>query len=134
MAEIINEGNPFAAAKGISEKKSILCQLSAQAKQHIELLKTQIQPGKADHALPKINEVLIALYQSECHATFKTFQQWKAEGKQVKKGAKAFVIWGKPVTRQDEASEDDAAKEQGSYFPIAHIFSNHQVEDAKRPA
>jgi len=40
---------------------------------------------------------LIQLYSADGkHTTFKTFQQWKEEGKFIIRGSKAFTVWGSP--------------------------------------
>ena len=46
---------------------------------------------------------------------FKRFDEWKANGYTVKKGEKAFVIWGQRV------------EDEKSYFPIRFLFSDLQV-------
>ena len=49
----------------------------------------------------------------------------KAAGFKVKKAVKAFLVWGKK--RKKEVEENEEAKEF-SFFPLAFIFSNAQVE------
>jgi len=74
---------------------------------------------------------------------FKKFREWKQEGATVRKGAKAFVIWGQPVAaqRREEAKqkgqpqpETDQADE--TRFPMCYIFADTQVltKEAKEAA
>ncbi len=58
---------------------------------------------------------------------FKTFNQWKEEGKKIKKGAKGFVIWGKPKKAQAE-KPDTEETDKYKYWPMCYLFSNLQVE------
>lgn len=73
-----------------------------------------------------INYVLLNyIYQTGDANEFKTFQEWKQEGFQVKKGEKAFVVWGKP---------QDLKKEEGEkvvFYPVSYLFSDKQVYKVK---
>lgn len=78
-----------------------------------------------------INELLKRYYeQQEGHALeLNTYEQWKAEGLQVKKGAVSFMIWGKPL--KEQRTEADEHKEgepepMDDYFPICHLFDRSQ--------
>lgn len=82
-----------------------------------------------------INEAVIAtFYKDETHTNFKTFNQWKADGYSIKKGSKAFIVWGKPKRVQDseqataKGQEPQTDDEGRDFFPIAFLFSNAQVE------
>lgn len=83
-----------------------------------------------------INEILLKfLYQPENKKEkliFDSFNGWRKKGMRVKKGEKAFLIWGrkKEATRQEnEGDESDSFK----FFPLAYVFSNKQVENFKEP-
>ena len=64
---------------------------------------------------------------------FKKFRDWKKSGATIKKGSKAFPIWGQPVGTQKESAalekgeEYSATMEERSKFPICYVFSNLQV-------
>ena len=84
-----------------------------------------------------INEAVIeTFYRNATDSEFKTFNQWKADGYSIKKGAKAFLVWGKPKRVQDneqaEAKGKDAPpadeEKKPDFFPLAFLFSNAQVE------
>lgn len=77
-----------------------------------------------------VNEGLIRMYQEDGeHKEFKTFHQWKDDGKSIKKGSKAFMVWGSPkeIPHPDPEAEDD----QMEYFPICYLFSNCQVTERR---
>jgi hypothetical protein len=54
------------------------------------LLKLQMKMGAIDAA--SVNDALIQLYSADGHSEFKTFHQWKALGKSIIKGSKAFSV------------------------------------------
>jgi len=108
------------------EAKAIYKMRRENLKQLSRTLQLQMKSGAAD--FDSVNEGLIQLYTADGeHSTFKTFQQWKDEGKFIIKGSKAFVIWGSPrkaVRPEAEEGEDDEFK----YWPLCYLFSNKQVE------
>lgn len=81
-------------------------------------------------AIDSINEGLIALYTKGEHQNFKSYRQWQAEGMQVKKGEKAFLLWAKPRGIGKVEEKADEEKEE-KFFPVAYVFSNAQVEEVK---
>ncbi len=66
-----------------------------------------------------------------------TFHQWKAKGCMIKKGEKALVIWGQPLSAQraekaeakGEPAPDD--EDSGDYFPMCFLFRADQVLTAE---
>lgn len=106
-----------------SEKRKALKALSKLAKIRMQM----------DCEGMSVNEILIEqFYTDDENYIFKTFHDWRKEKKKVKKGATAFLVWGKPKdknkkeeTPQTENSED----EKDEFFPICYLFSNAQVED-----
>jgi hypothetical protein len=50
-------------------------------------------------------------------------EEWNNEGFNIKKGAKPFPIWGKPL----EAESKEIEGETYTYFPLRFLFSNAQV-------
>ncbi|MGB0521425.1 MAG: ArdC-like ssDNA-binding domain-containing protein [Flammeovirgaceae bacterium] len=71
-----------------------------------------------------VNEAIIEHYKQEGgHTTFNTLKQWNEAGRRIKKGSKAFVVWGSPKkTKRDE--EDD----EYSFFPLCYLFSDQQLK------
>lgn len=77
------------------------------------------------------------MYDTEGAEEFNTFKQWKEQGATIKKGSKAFLVWGQPVGKQrakeaqqkgQEAPEEDDYK----FFPICYLFSDKQVITAEQ--
>lgn len=104
----------------IQEKREFLKLLSKSAAVYVE---------QGDFAT--INEAIInTAYKTDTHKFFKTFNQWKAEGFFVKKGEKAFVVWGRPTEEQEpEDNKETSPEHEGKFFPLAFLFSNAQVQE-----
>lgn len=67
----------------------------------------------------KINTLLIEYYKNNNNVQeLKSFEEWKKEGYQVKKGARGFAVWGKR-TKEDN--------ERKAFFPMAYLFAEKQV-------
>ncbi len=99
------------------EKREILKELSKIAKIRMSM----------DCEGMKVNEILInEFYTDEDNYEFKTFHDWLKEGKKVRKGEKAFLIWGKPRTKEKETKTEEEKEE---FYPICYLFSNNQVEN-----
>lgn len=125
MTTQFNVGNPYADLQNISEKRSVLCKLTAKAREQQELLAVQL--GDGDIVIPRVNDILLKMYRSETHKVFKTYQEWKKDGKQVKKGAKAFCIWSKPrKIEKEKEGKKRVIKER--FFAVAFMFSDAQVK------
>ena len=76
-----------------------------------------------------VNEILIEhFYTSEEHTEFKTLHDWNKEGYKVNKGAKAFLIWGKPrATNKEQPQNQENEEEESEFYPLCYLFSNAQV-------
>lgn len=107
------------------EKKQFLKSISTQAKEAIEL-------GTTDEE--SVNAVLINWLTNDTHQEFNNFWAWKKKGFKVKKGEKAFFVWSKKMKSKDKESQDE--DKEFSFFSIAYLFSNAQVEpiNAKKDA
>lgn len=76
-----------------------------------------------------VNELLIESYTDEENTEFALFWDWKKKGYKVKKGSKAFLVWGrKRKIENKDAAEDE---KETKFFPVAYLFSNAQVEKLK---
>ena len=94
-------------------------------------LSNSLKPYVDSGMFAKMNEAIKTYYTTDDHQHFKTFWQWKAEGKKVKKGSKAFAVWGKPIQAKRGEKEKKKEKEEideYEYYPICFLFSNAQVE------
>ena len=66
------------------------------------------------------NVLLLEYYSKGRKIKYNTFAGWKAEKMEVKKGEKAFIIWGKP--------KNPTAEHDFKFFPLAYVFSEYQVK------
>jgi hypothetical protein len=110
--------------KTIKEKREELKALS-------NAVKPLVKMGQFD----TVNEAVLQIYyQRNGHDVFKTFQQWKAEGFNVKKGEHAFYIWGRPSEKQkqEQQPEETPAEDGTGFFPLCFLFSNKQVIKAEK--
>jgi hypothetical protein len=111
----------------IIEKRNLLRTLSNAAIQAAEDL--NLDPNQF-----KVNDLLMMfVYNPNTLHTFNTFMGWKYEGYTVKKGVKAYLLWGQPInkTRTDkttgetiQGNDDD---QEPAYFPLAYLFREDQV-------
>lgn len=107
----------------IKTKKQELIELSQVAKMRQE----------SDCEGMSINEILIdVFYTDEVNTVFHTFWDWKYKGYKIKKGAKAFLIWGRKRSSKKEAeTETNTESDEANgykFFPVCYLFSNNQVE------
>lgn len=98
------------------------------SRERLKELTEEVRPLIDQCRFETVNDALIAVhYRNEEHYTFNTYQGWRKEGKQVRKGEKAFLVWARPkdlLRENDETGKEDHQK----FFPVAHIFSNAQVD------
>jgi len=76
-----------------------------------------------------VNEIVIEkFYAKNGHKEFHLYRDWLQLGYQVKRGSKAFVIWGqkRKATKKQEAPDKEA--DEFKFYPLAYLFSNKQVE------
>jgi len=111
------------------EAKAIYKMRRENLKQISRVLQLQMKSGAAD--FDSVNEGLLMIYSADgVHTTFKTFHQWKEDGKSVIKGEKAFSVWGSPKkSAMPEAEEGE--KDEFRFWPLCYLFSNAQVKDSK---
>lgn len=101
----------IANGETFKERKKALQELSAQLQQDVKLGHIQ-----------SINEGLKVIYEDEGHEVLKSFEGWKKEGKRIKKGEKALMLWGAP-----RAGHNKETGEEYSYYPVKYVFSDKQV-------
>ena len=83
-------------------------------------VKHLVQEGEYEN----INAAVVDSYRKDGHEEFKTIRQWNKEGKRIKKGSKAFVVWGSP---QKSKRANDEDQDEFSFFPLCYLFSNMQT-------
>jgi SET domain-containing protein len=99
----------------------------------IELSKTAKMIQLTDPDERNINSILIEeFYMDDNNQEFNTFHDWIKQGKKVKKGEKAFLVWGrkrKNTQDQPTAEPKSADEKEFSFYPMCYLFSNAQVEN-----
>lgn len=76
-----------------------------------------------------INEIVIErFYSKNGHKEFNSYRNWLKLGYQVKRGSKAFVIWGQKRKGTKKQQEPDKEPDEFKFYPLAYLFSNLQVE------
>jgi len=75
-----------------------------------------------------VNEGLKEIYAEKGHTVLKSLRQWNNDGKSVKKGEKALMLWGSP-RKFEVVNEDTAEIDEMDYYPICFVFSNLQVTE-----
>jgi len=82
-----------------------------------------------------LNDIIIShFYTDEENFEFKLLRDWNKEGQQVKKGARAFTVWGKKRKGTKAAEQEGGEDQEYKFFPLAYLFSNAQVESKKTKA
>ena len=93
-------------------------------------LSQSIKIGVRAGMFDSINEGLIKTYQTADHNQFNTLVEWNKQGFKIRKGEKAFVVWGtpRPLKKQEQPQPPKSEEEENEFFPMAYLFSNAQVE------
>jgi hypothetical protein len=119
------------------------------ARDTLKTLSEEVKDLVDDGTFATINDAIMeTLYKQGKHRTFNTFMGWKRIGKKVKKGEKAFLLWGRPKDQHGNPATDteennqeeqeaetpiqDPTEENYKFYPIAYLFSNAQVEDIEQ--
>lgn len=110
------------------------------ARERLKLLSLEVKDLVEDGTFETVNDAIMeTLYKSREHRTFNSFMGWKQQGKLVKKGEKAFLLWSKPkhvpkeTIPQADESEENKQEDEYRFYGIAYLFSNAQVEDIETP-
>jgi len=118
----------------IQEKREFLKALSNQA---AEIKEELLHAAKNDAEIHEINEMKVNdiivnfIHKKGEHQEFKTFKGWLKDGKAVKKGEHAFLVWGRPkaVQEQEQGKKTEGETDEDKFFPVSFIFSNAQVAE-----
>ena len=109
-----------------------------EARERLKLLSLEVADLVEAGTFLTINDAIVeTLYKSDTHRQFKSYQQWKKEGYQVRKGEKAFLLWARPKQIQHPITEGNTAEEleeMVKFFPLAYLFSNAQVDETGEAA
>lgn len=118
-----SKGEPTAAQKEAAKAKRD--ELKLLSKGIKELIKVGVYST--------INEGLIAIYSESGHKNMNTLHQWNEQNMTVKKGEKAFLLWGSPIQRKkgetpEPSTEPGAETDETDFWPICYVFSENQVQ------
>ena len=111
-----------------ANRRQELRQLSAGFQEKQKILELMGQP------VPSINEMILAFYAEKFGTTeLNTYDQWKEKGYQVRKGEKAYLVWGKPknhrtITTTDEETGEEKKEEVTTedFYPVCYLFDIKQ--------
>jgi antirestriction protein ArdC len=94
----------------------------------IKAMSREIQPLVKANVYKTVNEGLVAIYTEQGHTEIHSFKKWLELGCVVKKGEKALLLWGEPRTGQNHEKKTEQDKDEFSFFPLAYVFSQKQVQ------
>ena len=103
-----------------------------EKKEKLILLSNKLRKFVKDDVFKTVNEAVLREYSNGENLEFHTFKNWIKKGSKVKKGEKAFMIWGKPPKVKKEKEEKNEEAEFSNYFPVCYVFSNLQVEKIEK--
>jgi hypothetical protein len=139
------EQQPQETKKELSNREIQYQRLATASAAAREIKEGFIQNAKTDNqalfyaSKPLNYYILNYIYTSDEITEFKKFNEWKSEGATVKKGEKAYPIWGQPVAKQlqNEAEQKgeqyEPTDEEERRFPMCYVFSNLQVSFRNQP-
>lgn len=88
------------------------------------------EEAKAYGILDGANKLLIRYYKEQCGApVLRTFDEWKAQGKNIRSGAAPFLLWDKmqPSNADSKEQADAEGRDQRTFFPMKFVYDIHQV-------
>lgn len=95
----------------------------------LKAISSSLSMLKKEGAIETINQGLKELYKNQGHRVLKSFREWKKEGKSVRKGERALLLWGRPkqtvITKAIESGKNE--EEILDFFPLAYVFSENQI-------
>lgn len=108
-----------------------------ETREKLKALSISVRELVKEGKFQNVNEAILDSYKDDENKEFKSYNQWHEDGYQVRKGEKAFALWGRP--KEHEAENDSPEKSEGAsdehmskFFPIAFVFSNKQVDPIQK--
>jgi hypothetical protein len=106
------------------------------AKAALIAISDKLKGAKLINALPSEYDFcvttndLLRVYYNVGNQEMKTFNQWKAEGKFVKKGEKGYAFWTKPMTagKKEDGANGEQKESSYNFFGICYLFTESQVQ------
>ncbi|MDR0829273.1 MAG: hypothetical protein LBN95_04065 [Prevotellaceae bacterium] len=75
---------------------------------------------KKEGKINSVNDCLTKVYSEQGHTILKKWTDWQAEGKRIKKGAKALYLWGQKETKIYD-------NQVVTHYPMLVFYSENQV-------
>lgn len=104
-----------------------------QKREELKALSAGFKILLKEGAIGSVNEGLANYYAEQGHNILHSYRQWKEQGFQVRKGSKALLMWGEPKKygkQEEQQGTEEENKE--TWFPLAYVFSNLQVEPIQK--
>lgn len=77
-----------------------------------------------------VNPKIMQTWKAQSGAkTWRTFKQWKDEGKRVKKGEKGWPVFSRPLSEIKKERGEEVQKRDNGKYRIAYLFNENQVQD-----
>jgi len=92
----------------------------------LKMLSRLLRPLVIEGCINSINDGLKDLYKQKGHEVLNTLHQWNKQGKRVKKGEKALLLWAQP-RHVERVNETTAEVDEFDFWPICYVFSDLQV-------
>lgn len=129
-----------AAVEEIKQTRTARQEAARQKRAELKAISNQLKKAVQQGLIPEsedgtINGLLRAMYAQQGHTELKTFDEWKEAGYIVRKGQKAFLLWGRPrkhdtdkeAATAGEDNEPQDSAQQEDFFPVCYVFSQLQV-------
>ena len=102
-----------------------------EKREGLKAVSRELQQAVKAGVYPSVNAGLVAMYAEQGHTEIHSFRGWLEKGYVVKKGEKALLLWGEPRKAYNQEKKTDHEKDEFSFFPLAYVFSQKQVEPLK---
>ena len=99
-------------------------EITTEKRKELKAISNTLKDAKKEGAIQTINEGLKQLYQAQGHTNLKTYNEWEKLGMHVKRGEKAFYVWG---SQTEKTVNDEGEEKIITYFPMLALFSENQV-------
>lgn len=99
-----------------------------------DLVKIEKEVNPSFESKGNVNPLLISFYQLETGCTdFRTFKAWKEAGYMVRKGAKGYPIFSRPIGKIKEEKGLTTNEGDYSHFGTCYLFNESQVDKVSDP-
>lgn len=109
----------------INEKREKTQKIRAELKK----ISDKVRPLREKGEIRTINEGLVRKYAEKGFEDLRTYSEWKAEGRTVRRGENALYLWSKKVSFVTDENGEQVEK---FYFPFLAVFSKKQTVKIER--